>query len=579
MTLLTLVAFVTIAAGGAYLWLDRTLHTNNTGPEASTIESLLDETTSTSAGDPGPEDKPDAQDILVLGSDTRENEGDAYGRSDTLMIIHVDPAEDFVSILSLPRDLRVEIPGHGVQKINAAFAYGGPALAIETVQRATQLDLDHYVNIDFEAFRSVTTALGGIYVDVDRRYYYGGNAYENIDIQPGYQLLAGEQALDYVRFRHDNNVDFGRIARQQRFLQAARDQISTWNAAFKVPELVKLIASNVATDIDTIPALNLAQWGLRLDRSRIRQVTLDAETEDIGGVSYVIARDGAIQDAVRELVSAPPLPVPGDTSTTGTTVAATTTGTSGGSSTSSTGTAPEKVDLTGITVNVFNGNGRPGEAGAAGAWLESMGAVIGRIGDAASHDNARSTVLYPPEKQGAAQLVARATGVSRVTEDAPGGEIALVLGRDFVLPEGFRPAPTIESIPDSGSWDRLSSEVSFPLMAPSMVPEDFKYRDSRVYDLETDQGSYPALKVMYRLGREDQYLGLMETTFVDAPAATPGEEVTLNGIVFTVVAADGQVDRVWWKREGVLYWASNTLNYYLDREEMLAFAQSVIALP
>lgn len=565
-------------AGGAYLWLDRALQQGNQGPEGSAISSLLSDTTNTSTVD-SELDKPDAQDILILGSDTRESEGDAYGRSDTLMIVHVDPAEDYVSILSLPRDLRVEIPGYGEQKINAAFAYGGPMLAIETVQSVTRLDLDHYVNIDFEAFRSLTTSLGGIYVDVDRRYYYGGDQYENIDIQPGYQRLAGEQALDYVRFRHDNNVDFGRIERQQRFLQAARDQVSKLDAALKVPQLVQLIGRNVATDITAGPALKLALWGLQLDRARIRQVTLKAETRDIGGVSYVVATESAIAAAAHDLVTAPSRSLPGDTSTTATTDGSTTSGSTTGTGSSGTTIQPEKVDLTGITVNIFNGNGRQGEAGAAGAWLESMGATVGRIGDAASHQNARSMVLHPPEKAGAAQLVARGTGVTKVLEDSPGGEVALVLGLDFVLPEGFRPVPSLENIPDSGTWDGLASEVSFTLMAPSEIPEGFKFRDSRSYEIETDDGAFPALKMMYRLGREDQYLGLMETTFVDAPAATKGEEVTQNGIVFTVVATEGQVDRVWWKRGGVLYWVSNTLGYHLDRDQLLAFAGSAIPLP
>src|SRR5665811_1068321 len=109
----------------------------------------------------------------------------------------------------------------------------------------------------------------------DRRYFYGGIDYENIDIQPGYQRLAGEQALDYVRFRHDNSGDFGRIERQQRFLQAAREQISKWDAALKIPELVQLIARNSSTDIKTAQALKLALWMIKLDGSRIKQVTLE----------------------------------------------------------------------------------------------------------------------------------------------------------------------------------------------------------------------------------------------------------------------------------------------------------------
>lgn len=562
---------VAIAAGGAYVWLDGLVGRANEGPQASTIQSVIDATPDTAIVD-AEYDKPDAQDILILGSDTREGEGDEYGRSDTLMIMHIDPVEDYVSVLSIPRDLRVEIPGHGVQKINAAFAFGGPALAIQTVQRATRLDIDHYVNVDFEAFRSVTTALGGIYVDVDRRYYYGGIAYENINIPAGYQRLAGEQALDYVRFRHDGNVDFGRIERQHRFLQAARDQVSTWDTALKVPELVQLVAQNVSTDVTTTEALRLALWGLRLDRTRINQVNLVAETRDIGGASYVVATDDAIREAVRDLVTAPRPELPDDTATTDTTAGTATT--SGDPS----NTTPEPVDLTGVTVNVFNGNGRSGEATATGEWLESMGATIGRIGDAASSENELSVVLYPPEREGAARLVAAGVGVDRLREDRPGGEIALVLGADFALPEAYRPVPTAADVPDVRRWNEISRSASFTVMAPMSIPENFKFTDYRLYDLNTNEAVYPALKVYYRHGREDQYMGLMQTTFLDAPLAARGEERSQNGVVYTGVTIDGKVDRVWWKVDGVLYWVSNTLGYHVSSEEMFGVAESMIPM-
>ncbi|MHB9149384.1 MAG: LCP family protein [Thermoleophilia bacterium] len=576
-TLLFLMSFVLVAAGGVYVWLDLQVRKANNGPGDSAAVSVIREPGDTSLVDPAL-DKPDAQDILILGSDSREGEGEVYGRSDTLMIVHVDPAEDFVSVLSLPRDLRVEVPEHGMQKINAAFAFGGPALSIETVQWVTRLDIDHYINVDFEAFRSITTALGGIYVDVDRRYYYGGIAYEKIDVQPGYQRLAGEQALDYVRFRHDNNLDFGRIERQQRFLQAAREQVSKWDAALKIPQLVQLLARNTSTDMTTAEGLNqvlkLALWGVRLDGSRIKQVTLEAETREMGGASYVIATDEAIRRAVDDLITAPSKSPSDDAGTTSTSEG---TGTSGGSS--STVTTPERVDLTGVTVNVFNGNGRSGEAAGTGAWLQSMGAVIGRIGDAKSHDNARSSVLYPPTKSAEAQRVADALGLTRVREDASGADIAVILGADFTLPAEFRPAPTVDNIPDSVQWKEDAARASFTLMAPAVIPEGFGERDSRLYEIQTDDGSFPALKVMFRLGREDQYLGVMETTFLDAPAAAPDEEVTQDGTVFTVVASDGRVERVWWKKDGVLYWVSNTLGYHLDRDALLAVAGSMIPLP
>ncbi|GAB4244674.1 MAG: hypothetical protein Kow00122_01140 [Thermoleophilia bacterium] len=564
--LLVLAAVAAVAAAGAFLWLDALVGRTHADPEQGTIVSLLRETTTT-GGDSAAE-KPRGQNILALGSDNREEGSEAYGRSDTLMIVHVDPEAGYVSILSLPRDLRVEVPGYGLQKINAAFAYGGPALSIQTVQRVTGIDLDHYVNIDFDAFRAITTTIGGVYVDVDRRYYYAGNQYENIDLQPGYQKLAGEDALDWVRFRHDGNMDFGRIVRQQRFLRAARDQISMWDAAREVPGLVGLLAENVRTDIGTGDALKLAYWGLKLRGSRIKQVDLAADTQEIGGGSYVVATEEAIRDAVRDLLRPPEQVAPAGTggpAGTAATVPAATTSTTG----------PPRVDLTGITVEVLNGNGRQGEAAGAAAWLKSMGASVVRVGDAAGHDTALTRVVYPADKLGAAKLVARAVGGAVLTETAA-GRITVVLGRDFTLPEAFRPSPTLDQIPDAARWKALAKKVPFRLMAPASLPPGFTYRDSRVYQIETAEGPRPAVKVMYRMAGRDLYMGIMQTTFTDAPAAAEGEAVVIDGTTFTVVSADGKVDRVWWTRDGVLYWVSNTLFYDLDRAQLLAVAASTL---
>ena len=191
------------------------------------------------------------------------------------MVMHVDPDADYVSVLSLPRDLRVDLGRHGYQKINAAYAYGKDALAMQTVQELTGLKINHFVNVSFDAFRAVTTALGGVYVDVDRRYYYGGPDFERVDVQPGYQRIAGDQALQYVRFRHDDNNDYGRIDRQQRFLRAAKEQALNWSLATKIPSVVSLLAENVTSDLSTMDAIKLSWWGIKLGMGRVKQVNLD----------------------------------------------------------------------------------------------------------------------------------------------------------------------------------------------------------------------------------------------------------------------------------------------------------------
>lgn len=580
-TLVTLLTLAGIASGAGYLWLNAVLMEGKEYDRAKEIgERVLSEPPATTVETvPGP---PDAVDILVLGSDNREGAGEKFGRSDTLMIVHVDPGADFASVLSLPRDLKVPIPGYGSNKINAAFALGGPELAIRTVQSVTGIDLDHYVNVDFEAFRVLTEELGGIYYDVEREFYYDGGHWESIDLEPGYQALAGENALDYVRFRQDQTGDFGRIERQQRFLRAVKEQAFKWNLPLKVPGLMRLVSRNVETDLQSGEVLRLAWWGAKLGQGKVKQVRLQAGTETIGGASYVIATQSALRRAVEELFLPPAElvvaepgasgegdePSPGDSEV----------GEPGGSSSTTTVTTkgPVLPDLTGIKVSVLNGNGRKGEGGATAKFLRSLGATVDQVGDARSYGQAATLVSYPADRAGAAALVAEAVGTDRLEVDSSVRVITVTLGTDFRLPSGEAAAPRMPAVPDAGAWKAFAAETSFTLMAPGKVPAGYRYTDFRIYDIESEDGGKPSLKVVYKLKGEDQFLGLMETTFVDAPAASDGEEVKHGDLTLHLVFYEDRLDRIWWKKDGVLYWLSNTLSYKLSREELLEMAQSMV---
>ncbi len=172
----------TALLGGSYLWFHQVISETSSGPAVAAAREVVDN--KPPASTIALPTTPHGTDLLVLGSDKLSNGAETYGRSDTLMLVHVDPTAGFMSILSLPRDLRVEVPGHGFHKINAAYAFGGAALAIETVQNLTGVDVDHYLEIDFGAFKDATDAIGGVYIDVDRRYYYDGLDYENIKLAP-----------------------------------------------------------------------------------------------------------------------------------------------------------------------------------------------------------------------------------------------------------------------------------------------------------------------------------------------------------------------------------------------------------
>lgn len=184
-------------------------------------------------------DKADAggpRTIMVLGSDKREGvDRTSPPRSDTIMLARADPEKDAIAVMSIPRDLKVEIPGHGEGKINGAYEYGGrrggPRLVVRTVKKLFEdatgenFPITNVMIVDYGAFRRAVNYIKGVYVDVDRDYFNdnsSGENYATIDINPGYQRLWGKDALDYVRYRHADN-DLVRAARQQDFLRQAKN--------------------------------------------------------------------------------------------------------------------------------------------------------------------------------------------------------------------------------------------------------------------------------------------------------------------------------------------------------------------
>ena len=195
--------------------------------------------------DPG---KP--QTILILGSDRRPKqnaEGAAGARSDTIMLVRLDPHKEATAIMSLPRDLKVNIPGHGVDKINAAYEVGGPALTLETVKQLTGLPINHLINVTFKGFWRAVNAVGCVYADVDHDYFTESAEYTYINVDPGYQRLCARNALQYVRFRHTDD-DLVRSARQQDFLRQMKQQVTYTDLISKRDRLMRIFGRNTATD-------------------------------------------------------------------------------------------------------------------------------------------------------------------------------------------------------------------------------------------------------------------------------------------------------------------------------------------
>jgi LCP family protein required for cell wall assembly len=204
-----------------------------------------------SVPDPG-----SAETILLVGSDHRAGTPFKDVNTDTMLLVRMDPASKTINLLSVPRDLKVQIPeggGLGTDKLNAAYFYGGPNLLIKILQQQVfpGLKVNHVVDVGFGGFEKMINAIGCVYTDVDHRYYNNTAVtdYSSIDLQPGYQKLCGVQALSFVRFRHTDS-DIVRNARQQDFIRWAKAQFSQDQIISQESTLLKIFGRNATTDHD-----------------------------------------------------------------------------------------------------------------------------------------------------------------------------------------------------------------------------------------------------------------------------------------------------------------------------------------
>ena len=248
----------------------------------------------------------EAQNILVLGSDRRASEPGTRGLSDTTMLLRLDPNNNAIALLNIPRDLKTYIPGVGTTKFNAAYAYGGPKLTLRVVKNLTGLPINHVVNVDFLGFIRAINAIECVYIDVDRRYFHSNAGlpaelqYAEINIQPGYQRLCGKDALEYVRYRH-TDTDLVRAARQQDFLREARGRVPVSDLVLpgERDELIKIFTKYTASDIDGLTTmLDVLDLFIASRNAPIKEVRFPAILEP----SYVTASPAAIKGAVNKFL-------------------------------------------------------------------------------------------------------------------------------------------------------------------------------------------------------------------------------------------------------------------------------------
>ena len=269
--ILMLVVFLTAALGGAYFASNSLTEKPVEKKQSEELLTAKDKAT-----------------IMIMGVDERD---DDVGRSDTLMIASIDPKTNQASLLSVPRDTRVKIKGHGFDKVNAAYAYGKEKLSQDTVENLLGVSVDHYVIINTKSFKKIIDAVGGIDIDVPKRMHYedpwdddGGLI---IDFHPGMQHMDGAKAVTYVRYR-DEEGDLGRIRRQQDFVRAFMEKLVSPSIIPKLPTVIKEVMGSLETDLSFRQLLEFVGTLKESKNNGLKTDMVPGKPLYIDGVSYWI---------------------------------------------------------------------------------------------------------------------------------------------------------------------------------------------------------------------------------------------------------------------------------------------------
>lgn len=225
--------------------------------------------------------------VLLLGLDTGEFGRNDVGRSDTMLVATVNPRENKTTLISIPRDTRMEMVGHGtVEKAAHAYAYGQEKMAMDSMEKFLGIELDHYVWINMEGFEALVDAVDGVVVENKFAFEY-----EGLDFPKGKLALSGFEALQYTRMRYDDpNGDYGRQIRQQEVISAIGDKALTFTGVTKYKQVLKAIEDNMKTDLEPNEMFKIAK-DYHNSFTTIDQETLHGNGEMIDGVSYQVIPD------------------------------------------------------------------------------------------------------------------------------------------------------------------------------------------------------------------------------------------------------------------------------------------------
>ncbi|HNS39264.1 MAG: LCP family protein [Anaerolineae bacterium] len=406
---------------------------------------VLSETAATPAGEVSPDTIPDwagtkRVNILLLGVDLRcDEEGPTH--SDTIIVTSIDPVSRSAVMLSLPRDLWVEIPNNGVARINQAFflgeAYeypgGGPALAVETVEAFLGINIDYYVAVNFQAVIDFVNLMGGIVVDVPERIVdetYPDNCYgyDPFTIEAGRQRLDGEIALKYARTRATFGGDIDRANRQQEVILATRKQATQLDTLpqllFRAPQLWQSFRTNVDTNMDFDTALQLANLLRNIPEDNIRNVVLDynyvENNTTFDGQQVLVPYRDQVRALRDELFAPPAVPTP--------VIEA----------------LPTVITVENARVGIYNGTSVFGLAADTRDYLRRRGIVVTDVGNADSANYTAHQIIDYGSHPGTVQQLIQLLGVPPLnvsTGTNPEGDfdILVILGGDWTPPQATQP--------------------------------------------------------------------------------------------------------------------------------------------
>jgi LCP family protein required for cell wall assembly len=361
----------------------------------------------------------DRVNIMLLGIDKRDDEPIEGTRSDTIMIVSIDPEAKSASLISLPRDLWVSIPGctaisgciGGQQRINVAHAVGGPELTKRTLSADFGIPVQYYARVDFHGFEQAVDAVGGVVIDVDwpvkdDEYPTEDYGYQRIYFGPGPQMMDGHSALQYARSRH-GMTDFARAARQQKVLVSVRNRALQLNMISRAPELAGILQKSVSTDLSPVQLLSLAKLVSQIDRDRISNLVIDTNYatpfKGVDGADLLRPNPPAIRAAI--------------------------------AATQKAAAHPELK----ARIEILNGSGTVGLGQRAADYLTAQGFNVVRIDAAERNDYTSSLVQVLKDDHRSAEALATSlrvplTSISDAPTPGATADVRIVLGQDFRVP-------------------------------------------------------------------------------------------------------------------------------------------------